>query len=326
MINYNVDLLMRVKNDIENWSSILENQAKQVFTACENMLYSLEQEIKLVAQQISMLNAELTMTTNAIKMNNQTKTKAKSQISSANQEISQLKKQASQIDSQKNSAESSSEKSNLEAKKKQIENTITSMKKNIADLEKKVEKVNENNPRLEHIASTIREELHKCYEHQNDLNEENSQMKIAYATFRNDLYPRIKGIIQSEICPKIEETIEKGRNLSKSLLCLADREGYSYYSASVEIDSGVSFLNMAKKMEQSVNELRSSLVRCENSTSLFSHNLNDRVSQVASNVVNASSTNIKNVTISYFDTAISNMKEVYRLCKEYEEISVNANI
>ncbi len=326
MIKYDVNLLQKVLDDFKDWRYQIDSQARKIFSLCENAVNALEQEIKVVEQQISMLNSELTLATNAIRINNDTKSKARSQITSIKQEISQLKKEISNINSQKSSAESSSAKSNLEAQKSSLNDAINSSQNQIEELEKKIAKVDSNNAKLEQIKSTIREELQKCHDHQDELNSEKTEMEAVYKSFRNYLVPQIMALIDMEIIPKMEETISRGSNLAKGLIILADKGYYNYSSIDVDIDSGISFQNMANKMQKSIDELKNYVSRCDNSTKMFSNNLNDRVSKYASNTVENTSYSIKSIAQDYFLDSVSKMRDVYKLCKEYEEITVDVNI
>lgn len=322
MINYNLNLLNSVKNELDEHANHLENQARQIMKQCETAIDALDKEIKVAEQQMAMLDNELKAASAAIKMNNETKVRCRQQISSLNNTISDLKSQLSSIDSQISSCEDSSTKSQLKSQKNKLKERIGDCRGEINELERKIEAVGNNNSQLEAIKGKIREEHHKCYEHKEELSSQKGSMEIAYRTFKDDVFPRVMGEMRNDIIPNMEQTIYKANALSKGILNLVD-SNRNIYSMDVTVDDPSVFISTAKKLRNNLSNLRSHIYNVNSSTSSFSHNLKDRVSYYASGIVNSTSNEISNKSDACFDNKIDRMEDVYSLCREYENVSLS---
>ncbi len=321
MIKYDINLLRRVRDDFSNWASFIESNSYQIFNACMKMINALEQEIKVVEQQRTMLNNEMNAANNAYKINCETRSKARNTIAQLQREISHVNSQISSLNSQISSAGDSEAASSLKKQKKELNNQLESLREQISELEKKIALIGENNNRLGSLRSIIQDELYKCYNHKLELEDVLKDMESSYNTFKDNIVPNVKSAIYEKIIPSMDEAIEKGTALVKGLLSLAEHEGGNYYSMEVNIDSPASFFNLAAKMEIAVNELDRVSQRCAKATYNFSHNLNDRVSKYASDIVSMTKYDIDQKYF-YFKNQVFKIREVNRLCKEYEEVIV----
>lgn len=321
MINYTVGLLESVERELEEWEKEVEDKIRRVSTECLNTIKMMEEEIRVVCDQIKYIESENKLADDVIRENQKNEILFKKQIAENKKKIESLKSEKSSLVSQKSVAEGE-QKSQLEKQIKEINDSIEELKQANQELEEKINAIRRNEAKLYEIKSQLKTELDKCNSHLSELKTYKSRLTDSRNYFINNAAPYVMRCIHDQILPSMRNAVQRGRELASAMIDLSGTESNIYY-AEICVDSAGWFKGQVSQFRSQFEKVKFQMSRCRNSTKAFAGKIKDKVSLYASKEMDSVTSGIDSTVRNDISTIISKMDTAGTLCQAYESINVN---
>lgn len=324
MIEYTVGLLTKVEKDLEEWGKDVENRIREFSIQVTKTIDAIGAEMDFTSQQINLLENDIKGADDVINANNAAEIKFNKTITDNEKQISRYKSQLSSLKSMKSAAEGE-DKSKIQSQIDDVSEEIETLKSENARLREKINKIHENNPKLEHIKSVSRTKIAECKEHLSSLKTHKWRLTDSLNNFKSNSAPYVLKLIHDEILPKMNTAVTYGTELAISMVELVGQSGYyssNYYGVEISIDSASWFKSQTNEFRNSVDKINSCMSSGRRITDQFAAKLKDKVAAYAKKEMSETTNEIQRYVDDTLKPIISKMNEVALRCSSYESIIV----